>query len=247
LALAGARIQRRWLVLKVTGLCAGYGDTEILHGIDITAEGGDIIAVLGPNGAGKTTLNNVLSGILVPVSGNICFDGEDITGASAAELVTRGLIHVPEGRRVFPTLTVLENLELGSYRRGREHRVENLERIVAIFPHLRERLSQSAGTLSGGEQQMLAIGRGLMAEPKLLILDEPSLGLAPVLVDELFSLIRTINRQGLTILLVEQNVARSLEIASRAYVIEQGYIALSGSAAELARNEDVRRSYLGVT
>ena len=234
-------------MLKVTGLCAGYGDTEILHGIDIAAEGGDIIAVLGPNGAGKTTLNNVLSGILVPVSGNICFDGEDITRASAAERVTRGLIHVPEGRRVFPTLTVLENLELGSYRRGCEHRVENLERIVAIFPHLRERLSQSAGTLSGGEQQMLAIGRGLMAEPKLLILDEPSLGLAPVLVDELFSLIRTINRQGLTILLVEQNVARSLEIASRAYVIEQGHIALSGSAAELAENEDVRRSYLGVT
>ncbi len=234
-------------MLKVTGLCAGYGDTEILHGIDITAEGGDIIAVLGSNGAGKTTLNNVLSGILVPASGNICFDGEDVTGASAAELVARGLIHVPEGRRVFPTLTVLENLELGSYRRGREHRVENLERIMAIFPHLRERLSQSAGTLSGGEQQMLAIGRGLMAEPKLLILDEPSLGLAPLLVDELFSLIRTINRQGLTILLVEQNVARSLEIASRAYVIEQGYIALSGLAAELARNEDVRRSYLGVT
>ena len=234
-------------MLKVTGLCAGYGDTEILHGIDIAAEGGDIIAVLGPNGAGKTTLNNVLSGILVPVSGNICFDGEDITGASAAELVTRGLIHVPEGRRVFPNLTVSENLELGSYRRGREHRVENLERIMGIFPHLRERLSQSAGTLSGGEQQMLAIGRGLMAEPKLLILDEPSLGLAPVLVDELFSLIRTINKQGLTILLVEQNVARSLEIASRAYVIEQGYIALSGLAAELARNEDVRRSYLGVT
>ncbi len=233
-------------MLKVTGLCAGYGDTEILHGIDITAEGGDIIAVLGPNGAGKTTLNNVLSGILVPVSGNICFDGEDVTGASTAELVARGLIHVPEGRRVFPNLTVLENLELGSYRRGREHRVENLERIIAIFSHLRERLSQSAGTLSGGEQQMLAIGRGLMAEPKLLILDEPSLGLAPVLVDELFSLIRTINKQGLTILLVEQNVARSLEIASRAYVIEQGYIALSGSAAELARNEDVRRSYLGV-
>ncbi len=233
-------------MLKVTGLCAAYGDTEILHGIDIAAEGGDIIAVLGPNGAGKSTLNNVLSGILVPTSGNICFDGEDITGASAAELVTRGLIHVPEGRRVFPTLTVLENLELGSYRRGREHRVENLERIVAIFPHLRERLSQSAGTLSGGEQQMLAIGRGLMAEPKLLILDEPSLGLAPVLVDELFSLIRTINKQGLTILLVEQNVARSLEIASRGYVIEQGYIALSGSAAELAENEDVRRSYLGV-
>ena len=233
-------------MLKVTGLCAGYGDTEILRGIDIAAGPGEIIAVLGPNGAGKTTLNNVLSGILAPASGSIRFDGEDIAGARAAELVARGLVHVPEGRRVFPNLSVLENLELGSYRRGRERRAENLERIVSIFPRLRERLSQNAGTLSGGEQQMLAIGRGLMAEPKLLILDEPSLGLAPVLVDLLFSLIQTINKDGLTILLVEQNVARSLEIASRAYVIEQGRIALSGSAAELARNEAVRRSYLGV-
>jgi len=233
-------------VLKVTGLCAGYGDTEILRGIDIAAGPGEIIAVLGPNGAGKTTLNNVLSGILAPASGSIRFDGEEIAGAPAAELVARGLVHVPEGRRVFPNLSVLENLELGSYRRGRERRAENLERIVSIFPRLQERLSQNAGTLSGGEQQMLAIGRGLMAEPKLLILDEPSLGLAPVLVDLLFSLIQTINKDGLTILLVEQNVARSLEIASRAYVIEQGRIALSGSAAELARNEDVRRSYLGV-
>lgn len=233
-------------MLEVTGLYAGYGDTEILHGIDIAAQDGEIVAVLGPNGAGKSTLNNVLSGILTPASGDIRFDGEDVTGVSAEELVARGLIHVPEGRRVFPNLTVLENLELGSYRRGRERRGQNLQKIVAIFPRLEERLSQSAGTLSGGEQQMLAIGRGLMAEPKLLILDEPSLGLAPVLVDELFSLIRTINEEGLTILLVEQNVARSLEIASRAYVIEQGVIALAGSAAELARMEDVRRSYLGV-
>lgn len=203
--------------------------------------------MLGPNGAGKSTLNNVLSGILAPTAGKIRFDGEDVTGSNAAELVARGLIHVPEGRRVFPNLTVLENLELGSYRRAREHRVENLQRIVGIFPRLQERLTQSAGTLSGGEQQMLAIGRGLMAEPKLLILDEPSLGLAPVMVDELFSLIQTINKEGLTVLLVEQNVARSLEIASRAYVIEQGRIALTGSAAELAVNEDVRRSYLGMT
>ncbi len=246
MGLVAARIKRRWPVLKVTGLCAGYGDTEILRGIDIAAGPGEIIAVLGPNGAGKTTLNNVLSGILAPASGSIRFDGEDIAGAPAAELVARGLVHVPEGRRVFPNLSVLENLELGSYRRGRERRAENLERVVSIFPRLRERLPQNAGTLSGGEQQMLAIGRGLMAEPKLLILDEPSLGLAPVLVDLLFSLIQTINKDGLTILLVEQNVARSLEIASRAYVIEQGRIALSGSAAELARNEAVRRSYLGV-
>lgn len=233
-------------MLEVTKLHAGYGDTSVLHGIDIAAKSGEIIAVLGPNGAGKSTLNNVLSGILTPSAGKIVFDGEDVTGKSADYLVARGLIHVPEGRRVFPNLTVLENLELGSYRRGRENRKKNLEQVVAIFPRLQERLSQSAGTLSGGEQQMLAIGRGLMGEPKLLILDEPSLGLAPVLVDELFLLIRKINEGGLTILLVEQNVARSLEIASRAYVIEQGCIALSGSAEELATNEDVRRSYLGV-
>lgn len=234
------------MVLEVTGLCAGYGDTEILHGIDIAAEDGEIVAVLGPNGAGKSTLNNVLSGILAPASGDIRFDGNNVTGLSAPDLVASGLIHVPEGRRVFPNLTVLENLELGSYRRGRDNRIQKLQHITEIFPRLQERLSQNAGTLSGGEQQMLAIGRGLMAEPKLLILDEPSLGLAPVLVDELFSLIQTINKEGLTILLVEQNVARSLELASRAYVIEQGYIALSGTAAELARNEDVRRSYLGM-
>ncbi len=234
------------MVLEVTGLCAGYGDTEILHGIDIAAEDGEIVAVLGPNGAGKSTLNNVLSGILAPASGDIRFDGKNVTGLSAPDLVASGLIHVPEGRRVFPNLTVLENLELGSYRRGRDNRIQKLQHITEIFPRLQERLSQNAGTLSGGEQQMLAIGRGLMAEPKLLILDEPSLGLAPVLVDELFSLIQTINKEGLTILLVEQNVARSLELASRAYVIEQGYIALSGTAAELAMNEDVRRSYLGM-
>jgi len=234
------------VVLEVTGLCAGYGDTEILHGIDIAAEDGEIVAVLGPNGAGKSTLNNVLSGILAPASGDIRFDGKNVTGLSAPDLVASGLIHVPEGRRVFPNLTVLENLELGSYRRGRDNRIQKLQHITEIFPRLQERLSQNAGTLSGGEQQMLAIGRGLMAEPKLLILDEPSLGLAPVLVDELFSLIQTINKEGLTILLVEQNVARSLELASRAYVIEQGYIALSGTAAELAMNEDVRRSYLGM-
>lgn len=233
-------------MLDVTGLYAGYGDIEILYGIDIAAEAGDIVAVLGPNGAGKSTLNNVLSGIVAPASGEIRFDGQDVTGTSAAQLVARGLVHVPEARRVFPNLSVLENLELGSYRRGRKRRAQNLQRIVAIFPRLQERLSQSAGSLSGGEQQMLAIGRGLMAEPKLLILDEPSLGLAPVMVDELFALIRTINEEGLTILLVEQNVSRSLEVASRAYVMEQGHIALSGSAAELARNEDVRRSYLGV-
>lgn len=233
-------------MLEVSNLFAGYGDTQILHGIDISVAAGEVVAVLGPNGTGKSTLNKVLSGILRPASGKIRFEGEDITGAPADAIVARGLIHVPEGRRVFPNLSVLENLELGSYRRGRSRRAQNIERICTIFPRLQERLSQSAGTLSGGEQQMLAIGRGLMAEPKLLILDEPSLGLAPVLVQELFSLISSINEDGLAILLVEQNVARSLEIARRAYVMEQGRISLSGSAAELAENDDVKRSYLGM-
>lgn len=233
-------------MLEVTGLCAGYGDIQVLHGVDITAAAGEIVAVLGPNGAGKSTLNMVLSGILAPTLGEIRLDGEDITGSSADHVVLRGLIHVPEGRRVFPNLSVLENLEMGSYRRGRNNRAQNLERIYTIFPRLGERQSQSAGTLSGGEQQMLAIGRGLMAEPKVLILDEPSLGLAPVLVQELFSLIGSLNEDGLTILLVEQNVARSLEVASRAYVMEQGRISLSGPAAELAANDDIKRSYLGM-
>lgn len=233
-------------MLEVAGLCAGYGDTQILHGIDISVGAGEVIALLGPNGAGKSTLNKVLSGIIPRSAGGIVFDGTDLGGAAADEIVALGLIHVPEGRRVFPNLSVLENLELGSYRRGRESRAQNIERVCSIFPRLRQRLSQSAGTLSGGEQQMLAIGRGLMAEPKLLILDEPSLGLSPLLVEELFSLIKSINEEGLAILLVEQNVARSLEIAGRAYVMEQGRISLAGTAAELAENSDVKRSYLGM-
>lgn len=233
-------------MLEVSGLCAGYGDTQILHGVDISVGAGEVVALLGPNGAGKSTLNKVLSGIVPRSAGSIVFDGTDLGGAAADEIVARGLIHVPEGRRVFPNLSVLENLELGSYRRGGERRAQNIERVCSIFPRLRQRLSQNAGTLSGGEQQMLAIGRGLMAEPKLLILDEPSLGLSPLLVEELFSLIKSINEDGLAILLVEQNVARSLEIASRAYVMEQGRISLAGTAAELAENSDVKRSYLGM-
>jgi branched-chain amino acid transport system ATP-binding protein len=233
-------------MLEVTGLCAGYGDTQILHGVDISVGAGEVVALLGPNGAGKSTFNKVLSGIVPRSAGCIVFDGTDLGAAAADDIVARGLIHVPEGRRVFPNLSVLENLELGSYRRGRERRAQNIERVCSIFPLLRQRLSQSAGTLSGGEQQMLAIGRGLMAEPKLLILDEPSLGLSPLLVEELFALIKSINEDGLAILLVEQNVARSLEIASRAYVMEQGRISLAGTAAELAENSDVKRSYLGM-
>lgn len=234
------------VMLEVTGLSGGYGDTQILHGVAISVGSGQVVALLGPNGAGKSTLNNMLSGIIRRTSGSIVFDGADLSGAAADEIVSAGLIHVPEGRRVFPNLSVLENLELGSYRRGRERRARNIERVCSVFPRLRQRLAQSAGTLSGGEQQMLAIGRGLMAEPKLLILDEPSLGLSPLLVEELFALIRSINEDGLTILLVEQNVVRSLEIASRAYVMEQGRISLAGTAAELAEDSDVKRSYLGM-
>jgi branched-chain amino acid transport system ATP-binding protein len=232
-------------VLEVSGLHAGYGAIEILRGVDLTVGTGEIVALLGSNGAGKSTLNNNVSGLYRPFAGVIGFEGEPLAGASSMRIVERGLVQVPEGRRVFPNLSVRENLELGSYRRGRARRRQNLERVTAIFPRLRERFGQRAGTLSGGEQQMLAIGRGLMGEPRLLILDEPSLGLSPLLVEEMFALIARINREGLAILLVEQNVVQSLAVAHRAYVLENGRIALSGKASELAENPELRKSYLG--
>jgi branched-chain amino acid transport system ATP-binding protein len=233
-------------LLAVRGLRAGYGPVEILRGIDLDVGMGEIVALLGSNGAGKSTLNNNLSGIFRPIAGSVRFLGAEIAGAAATRIVAAGLVQVPEGRRVFPDLTVRENLELGSYRRGRANRARNLERVVGIFPRLAERAGQAAGTLSGGEQQMLAIGRGLMSEPRLLILDEPSLGLSPLLVEEMFALIGRLNAEGLSILLVEQNVVQSLAIAHRAYVLEHGRIALSGPAAELARDPALKRSYLGL-
>ena len=232
-------------MLEVRGLRAGYGAIEVLRGVDLDVGTGEIVALLGSNGAGKSTLNNNISGLYRPLAGTIRFDGRDIAGEASMAIVDAGLIQVPEGRRVFPNLSVRENLELGSYRRGRQARTQNLERVVAIFPRLLERMTQLAGTLSGGEQQMLAIGRGLMGEPKLLILDEPSLGLSPILVEEMFALIARLNADGLSVLLVEQNVVQSLAVAHRAYVLENGRIALSGGAADLARNPDLRRSYLG--
>jgi branched-chain amino acid transport system ATP-binding protein len=232
-------------VLEVSALRAGYGAIEVLRGVELTVGAGEIVALLGSNGAGKSTLNNTVSGLYRPRGGSIRFDGTEITGASSMHIVEAGLVQVPEGRRVFPNLSVRDNLELGSYRRGKPNRAANLERVLGTFPRLRERLTQSAGTLSGGEQQMLAIGRGLMSEPRLLILDEPSLGLSPLLVEEMFGMIEQLNRQGLAILLVEQNVVQSLAIAHRAYVLENGRIALSGNAADLARDPDLRRSYLG--
>jgi branched-chain amino acid transport system ATP-binding protein len=232
-------------VLEVSGLRAGYGAIEILRGVDIAVGAGEIVALLGSNGAGKSTLNNNLCGLYRPFGGTIRFDGADITGARSTRIVEAGLVQVPEGRRVFPNLSVRENLELGSYRRGRTARARNLDHAVAIFPRLKERWTQTAGTLSGGEQQMLAIGRGLMSEPKLLILDEPSLGLSPILVEEMFALVGRLNAGGLAILLVEQNVVQSLAIAHRAYVLEGGRIALSGKASELAEHPGLRKSYLG--
>ena len=235
----------RCCVLEITGLRAGYGAIEILRGVDLAVGAGEIVALLGSNGAGKSTLNNNVCGLFKPFAGTVRFDGKDIAGAASTRIVEEGLIQVPEGRRVFPNLSVRENLELGSYRRGRKDRVRNLDRVAAIFPRLKERWAQSAGTLSGGEQQMLAIGRGLMGEPRLLILDEPSLGLSPLLVEEMFALIGRLNTDGLALLLVEQNVVQSLAIAHRAYVLENGRIALSGKASELAENPELRKSYLG--
>ena len=232
-------------MLEVRALRAGYGAIEVLRGVDLAVDAGEIVALLGSNGAGKSTLNNNISGLYRPFGGAIRFDGADITGAPSMRIVEAGLVQVPEGRRVFPNLSVRENLELGSYRRGRAARAKNIDRVLSIFPRLGERLVQSAGTLSGGEQQMLAIGRGLMSEPKLLILDEPSLGLSPLLVEEMFALIGRLNRDGLAILLVEQNVVQSLAVAHRAYVLENGRIALSGKADDLAQDPELRKSYLG--
>ena len=233
-------------LLSVRGLRSGYGAVEVLRGADLDVGPGEIVALLGSNGAGKTTFNQTVSALLPLRAGSIRFDGQDIARAHYRQVVRLGLIHVPEGRCIFPNLSVLENLELGAFTRARASRAANLERVFATFPRLRERRAQLAGTMSGGEQQMLAIGRGLMGEPRLLILDEPSLGLSPLLVEELFGLIARLHDDGLAILLVEQNVAQSLEIAQRAYVLENGQVQFSGSSAELLASDRLRQAYLGV-
>jgi branched-chain amino acid transport system ATP-binding protein len=233
-------------MLDVVVVEAGYGAMPVLRGVTLKVGVREIVAVLGANGAGKTTLNRTISGLLRASAGRILFAGDDITRAAPEEIVGAGIAHVPEGRRIFPNLTVRENLDLGSYRRGRARRAANLERAIAVFPRLAERLGQSAGTLSGGEQQMLAIARGLMSEPVLLILDEPSLGLSPRLVEEMFGLVARIREAGVAVLLVEQNVVQSLEIADRAYVLERGRVALEGNAAALAADPKLKKSYLGM-
>ena len=233
-------------LLAINGLHAGYGATEILRGIDLAVNEREIVAVLGSNGAGKSTLNRAISGVLRPWRGAIRFAAAPIERARPSAIVSHGLIHVPEGRRIFPNMTVAENLDLGCYRRARARRAQNRERVFGIFPRLAERQRQSAGTLSGGEQQMLAIGRGLMAEPRLLILDEPSLGLSPLLVEELFALIKSINAQGIALLLVEQNVVQSLEVAQRAYILDNGRFVLEGSADRIRDDPALKRAYLGM-
>jgi branched-chain amino acid transport system ATP-binding protein len=233
-------------VLAIEGLHAGYGETQVLRGVDLTVNDGEIVAVLGSNGVGKSTLNRVISGVVRARAGTIRFGGEAIERETPRRIVARGLIHVPEGRRIFPNLTVRENLDLGSYARAAARRVQNRERVFGIFPRLHERRSQIAGTLSGGEQQMLAIGRGLMAEPRLIILDEPSLGLSPLLVEELFALIRRIHAEGVAIMLVEQNVMQSLEVADRAYILAEGQFVMSGAAGDIASDPELKRAYLGL-
>jgi branched-chain amino acid transport system ATP-binding protein len=233
-------------LLDVKGLRGGYGRVDVLRGVDLQVNAGEIVALLGSNGAGKTTLNSIVCGLLPASGGRVHFDGADLTNRHYRDIVKAGLIQVPEGRRIFPNLSVRENLELGAFARARQRRASNLERVFAIFPKLAERVAQRAGTMSGGEQQMLAIGRGLMAEPRLLILDEPSLGLSPLLVDELFDLIGRLHAQGLSVLLVEQNVSQSLAIAQRAVVLENGLPRFAGTPDELLASSELKRAYLGL-
>jgi branched-chain amino acid transport system ATP-binding protein len=231
-------------LLRVEALSVAYGAILALRGVDFEVRAGEIATLIGSNGAGKSTLLRAVSGLLRPRSGRIWFDGQDITAERADRRVARGISQVPEGRRIFANLTVRENLQMGAYLR-RADDASALERALALFPRLRERLGQSAGTLSGGEQQMLAIGRALMAQPRLLLLDEPSLGLAPLLVQQIFAIIAEINAQGTTVVLVEQNARQALRVAQRAYVLETGVVTLAGPASELAADERVRRAYLG--
>jgi branched-chain amino acid transport system ATP-binding protein len=234
-------------MLSIEKLNFAYGDLKVLWGIDLEVKAGEIVTVLGANGAGKsTTLKNV-SRLVKPASGRILFDGVDLAGLQSHEVVERGLVQVPEGRRIFPEMTVVENLRMGSFVKAtRKDRQRNMDRAFALFPRLAERRDQLGGTMSGGEQQMLAIARGLMGNPRLMLLDEPSLGLSPLFVKNIFAIIKEINAQGTTILLVEQNVFQSLRISHRAYVLETGRVVLSGTGPELLDNAHVRKAFLGM-
>jgi branched-chain amino acid transport system ATP-binding protein len=245
-------------MLKLTDVHTFYGPIEALKGIDIEVQQGEIVCLIGNNGAGKSTILMTISGILKPRSGEIIFEGESITGVPPYKIVSRGISQVPEGRRIFPKLTVRENLEMGAYQvvggrvsffrkqeTGSRQLTLQMGKVFELFPVLKERHEQMGGTLSGGEQQMLAIGRSLMSNPKLLLLDEPSLGLAPIIVSKIFKIVREINKEGVTVLLVEQNARAALKLSHRGYVLENGRVALEGIGGELLNNEQVRNAYLG--
>jgi branched-chain amino acid transport system ATP-binding protein len=232
-------------MLELRGVHTYYGKIHALQGVDIVVNKGEIVTLLGSNGAGKTTTLKTISGLLHPREGDVFFDGADITHTPAHQLVTKGIAHAPEGRRIFSRLTVLENLQMGAFTRHAGESTEQMDRALELFPRLKERLRQRGGSLSGGEQQMLAIARALMSKPSVLLLDEPSLGLAPILVQQIFKLVQEINEQGMTILLVEQNAVQALAIAHRGYVLQTGKVILTDTAAGLAANPDVRRAYLG--
>lgn len=233
-------------MLKVTDLTVHYGAIEALHGISFEVNEGEIISLIGSNGAGKTTTLHALSNIVKKTRGTVMFEGQDITRLAPDSIVRTGLIQVPEGRRIFANMSVHENLELGAFTRTDRSGIKSdMEKVFTLFPRLKERIRQTGGTLSGGEQQMLAMGRALMSKPKLLLLDEPSMGLAPILVDEIFSIIKEINAEGTTILLVEQNAFKALNIAHRAYILETGSVVKTAEASSLIKDESVKKAYLG--
>jgi branched-chain amino acid transport system ATP-binding protein len=232
-------------ILRLRDVHSYYGHIHALKGVDIEVRRGEVVTLIGSNGAGKSTTLKTICGLLHPRSGTVEFEGEDVSRRAAHDLVRDGISHAPEGRRIFSRLTVMENLAMGGYTRKRSEIVEDTERVFGLFPRLRERASQQGGTLSGGEQQMLAIARALMSRPRVLLLDEPSLGLAPILVQQIFAIIHEINTQGTTILLVEQNALQALNVADRGYVLQTGQVILSGKASELITNDMVRKAYLG--
>ena len=232
--------------LEIKDLHVSYGGIRALKGVDLTVEEGQIVTLIGANGAGKSTTLRAISGLQKPQSGSILYGGEELVGLPAKEIVRRGIIHVPEGRRVFPDMTVAENLKIGAFLRTDKGGIaDDMDYVHSLFPRLKERSWQLAGTLSGGEQQMLAVGRALMSRPKVLMMDEPSLGLAPLIVKDIFSIIRRVNDDGITVLLIEQNANAALRIADYGYVLETGTIALTGTGEELLKNESVREAYLG--
>lgn len=234
-------------MLELEGVDAGYGPTTILHGVSLTVGAGEVVTIIGGNGAGKTTTLRTIAGLIRPTAGKITFEGRDVTRMSSAEIVDLGITLIPEGRQLFPDMTVRENLLIGAFRKeARAHQYETLDQVLTLFPRVKERLNQRAVSLSGGEQQMVAIARGMMAKPRLLMFDEPSLGLAPIIVAQVFEVIDRIVATGATVLIVEQNVHHTLEAADRGYVLENGEIVLSGDADALLHNDHVRQAYLGI-